>query len=84
MKHNSEILELKKHDKDCGSSSLQICFLTKRINKINEHLKINPKDHAGQRGALVLIGKRRRLSKYLKNKNPQEYQKTIEVAGLRK
>ena len=71
-------------DKDTGSTSIQIIFLTERINSINEHLKINPKDKHGKRGLMVLVGKRSRLSKYLKRKNGEEYLKVLELTGLRK
>lgn len=84
MNKNNAINKLKKHEKDCGSSEVQICHLTARINQINEHLKKNPHDYAGQRGALVLIGLRRRLCKYLSRTDGVKYKETIVEVGLRK
>ena len=84
MKYTIDKSNVKKHAKDTGSSGFQIVVLTERINQINEHLKKNPKDHAGQRGVMVLIGKRRSLCKYIERKNKEEYKKIIEIAGLRK
>jgi small subunit ribosomal protein S15 len=84
MNKNEVINKLKRHDKDCGSTEVQICSLTSRINQINEHLRQNPHDHAGRRGCMVLIGKRRRLLKYLQRKSFVRYKETIAAAELRK
>jgi small subunit ribosomal protein S15 len=69
---------------NCGSTDFQIITLTKRINHLNEHLTKHAKDHATRRGLMMLVGQRRRLSKYLQRKNPILYKQTIEIAGLRK
>jgi small subunit ribosomal protein S15 len=71
---------------DCGSTAVQIYYLTEHINKINDHLKLNPKDNAAKRGVMVLIGKRNRLCKYYKKRYSMEkYVEIIkEKIGLRK
>ncbi len=71
-------------EKNTGSTDYQIISLTKRINHLNEHLKIHKKDHATRRGLMMLVGLRRRLSQYLQLKNPVLYKQTVEIAGLRK
>lgn len=84
MNKNDAINKLKRHEADCGSAEVQICYLTDRINQINKHLKDNPHDYAGKRGCMILIGKRRRLSKYLQRKDMAKYKETIAEADLRK
>ena len=72
------------HPKDTGSPEVQIALLTARINYLAEHFKTNKKDFHSRRGLLVLIGKRRRHLAYLRKKNPQKYQETINRLDLRK
>jgi small subunit ribosomal protein S15 len=72
------------HETDTGSPEVQIALLTHRINELTEHFKIHKKDHHGRRGLLKLVGRRRRLSEYLKKKDIERYRKTIESLGLRK
>ena len=69
---------------DTGSPEVQIALLTARINELTEHFKANPKDYAGKRGLLKLVGQRRRLLKYIKNRNINEYRDLIAQLGLRK
>ena len=69
---------------DTGSPEVQIAILTARINDLTDHFKANPKDHAGKRGLLKLVGQRRRLLKYIKNRNINEYRDLIAKLGLRK
>ena len=57
---------------------------TARINDLQEHFKKNPKDHAGNRGLLQMVGQRRRLLKYLRNKDIEAYRTLIASLGLRK
>ena len=78
------INEYKTNDKDTGSPEVQIAMLTYRINTLNEHLKENKKDHHSRRGLLRMVGKRRGLLKYLKNKDIERYRTLIEKLGLRK
>jgi len=78
------IEEYKTHEGDTGSSEVQVALLTNRINELTEHFKAHKKDHHGRRGLLKLVGRRRRLLAYLKNKDLERYRSTIERLGLRK
>jgi len=69
---------------DTGSPEVQIAVLTARITELTEHLKTNPKDHHSRRGLLKMVGKRRNLLQYLKNKDLEGYRALIEKLGLRK
>jgi len=71
------ITKFSAHEKDTGSAGVQIALLTNRINSLVGHLKINKKDFHSMRGLLVMVGKRRRLMKYLKNKNVDKFQEVI-------
>jgi small subunit ribosomal protein S15 len=72
------------HESDTGSPEVQIALLTERITHLTEHLKIHAKDHHSRRGLLMLVGKRRRLLDYLKNKEVGRYRKIIKELGIRK
>ena len=72
------------HEGDTGSSEVQIALLTARINHLNEHLKINKKDHHSRRGLLQMVGRRRGLLNYLKEKDIERYRAIIAALGLRK
>jgi small subunit ribosomal protein S15 len=78
------IENFKTHDNDTGSTEVQIAILTSRINKLNEHLKANKKDHHSRRGLVMMVGKRKRLLQYLKNREISKYKKLIKELGLRK
>ncbi|MGD1823506.1 MAG: 30S ribosomal protein S15 [Pleomorphochaeta sp.] len=67
-----------------GSTQVQIALLTARINDLQAHFKANPKDHASRRGLLQMVGQRRRLLRYLKNKNIDDYRTLIAELGIRK
>lgn len=69
---------------DTGSPEVQIALLTERINNLNEHLQINKKDHHSRRGLLKMVGHRRNLLNYLKDKDIERYRTIIEKLGLRK
>ena len=69
---------------DTGSPEVQVAVLTARITELTEHLKTNPKDHHSRRGLLKMVGKRRNLLQYLKNKDLEGYRTLIEKLGLRK
>ena len=69
---------------DTGSPEVQIAVLTQRIKELTEHLKSNKKDHHSRRGLLKMVGKRRGLLDYLKNKDIERYRALIEKLGLRK
>lgn len=72
------------HEKDTGSSNVQIALLTKRINDLTGHFKLHPKDHHSRRGLLKLVGQRRSLLNYLNRRDPNEYKTLIKGLGLRK
>ncbi|MBE9593645.1 MAG: 30S ribosomal protein S15 [Proteobacteria bacterium] len=74
----------KVHDKDTGSSKVQIALLTKRINDLTGHFKIHPKDHHSRRGLLKMVGQRRRFLNYTKRRDPSQYKTLIQELGLRK
>ncbi|MFP4347010.1 MAG: 30S ribosomal protein S15 [Thermodesulfobacteriota bacterium] len=78
------IEEYKLHESDTGSPEVQIGLLTHRISYLTEHLKIHKKDHHSRRGLLMLVGRRRRLLDYVKNKDVQRYRGIIERLGLRR
>lgn len=73
-----------RHEGDTGSPEVQISLLTERINVLTEHFKSNKNDHHSRRGLLMLVGRRRRLLDYLKNKDVQRYRELIAALGLRK
>jgi len=80
-----EIIDsFKKHDSDTGSPEVQIAILTYRINELNSHLKDHKKDHHSRRGLLKMVGQRRNLLNYLKNKDITRYRELIEKLGLRR
>lgn len=72
------------HDTDTGSPEAQIALLTKRINDLNEHLKVHQHDHHSRRGLMLLVGRRRRLQKYLTEIDVERYRSLIERLGLRR
>jgi small subunit ribosomal protein S15 len=72
------------HEGDTGSPEVQIALLTKRIEELTEHLKVHRKDHHSRRGLLMMVGKRRRLLNYLKEKDYERYKALIERLGLRR
>ena len=78
------IKEFGKKDTDTGSTEVQIALLTKRINELSDHFKVNKKDHHSRRGLLGMVNNRRKLLKYLKGKNETEYLSLIKKLGLRK
>jgi len=80
-----ELIEkYKLHESDTGSPEVQVGLLTFRISYLTEHLKVHAKDHHSRRGLLMLVGKRRRLLNYVKNKDVQRYRTIITTLGLRR
>ncbi len=77
-------VDLATHKTDTGSSAVQVGILTERIKELTEHLKTNKKDFAARRGLLQLVGKRRRLLKYIASQNGQEYLTLIKNLGIRR
>ena len=72
------------HDTDTGSPEAQIALLTKRIADLTEHLKMHKHDHHSRRGLLLLVGRRRRLIKYVSQIDVERYRSLIERLGLRR
>lgn len=70
-------------DTDTGSPEVQIAMLSKRIAELTEHLKMHKKDHHSRRGMFKMIGRRRGLLNYLKNKDIERYRSIIERLGIR-
>ena len=69
---------------DTGSPEVQIALLTARINGLNDHFKVNVKDHHSRRGLLRMVSRRRKLLDYLKTRNTETYRELIDKLGLRK
>ncbi|HEU5138859.1 MAG TPA: 30S ribosomal protein S15 [Bacillales bacterium] len=76
--------EFKTHESDTGSPEVQVAILTEQINTLNEHLRDHKKDHHSRRGLLKMVGKRRNLLTYLRNKDVQRYRTVINKLGLRR
>ena len=73
-----------KADSDTGSPEVQIALLTARINELTEHLREHRKDHHSRRGLLMLVGRRRRLLRYLQSRDIDRYRALIQELGLRR
>lgn len=80
---SSVVKDLGKSKTDTGSTEVQIGILTERIKDLTEHLKTNKKDYHSRRGLLQMVGKRKRLLKYLQNKDIERYQALVKKLGLR-
>ncbi|MDD9950317.1 MAG: 30S ribosomal protein S15 [Zetaproteobacteria bacterium] len=78
------IEKFKKHDKDTASPAVQIAMMSERLTTLNEHFKANKKDHHSRRGLMQIVGRRRRLLKYLHRKDPAQYRELITVLGIRR
>lgn len=78
------IREYRVHEKDSGSTPVQVALLTDRVRHLTEHLKKFPKDHATRRGLLQMVGRRSRLLRYYARTNPDAYQELIGRLGLRR
>jgi small subunit ribosomal protein S15 len=71
-------------DNDTGSTEVQVAILTERINELTEHLREHKKDHHSRRGLLMLVGRRRRLLRYLERKDLERYRGLVGDLGLRR
>jgi len=76
--------KFKLHESDTGSPEVQVGLLTHRISYLTEHLKMHKKDHHSRRGLLMLVGRRRRLLNYVKNKDVNRYRTIIDTLGLKR
>ncbi len=85
MRTTSELVaEYGAHDTDTGSPEVQVSVLTERIRHLTEHLKIHSHDDHSRRGLLMMVGKRRRLLKYLRNQDVDRYRRLIASLELRR
>jgi small subunit ribosomal protein S15 len=78
------VIKFAKHPSDTGSAEVQIAILTERITYLTEHFKTHLKDHHSRRGLLKLVGQRRRMLDYLRDKSEERYRTLIETLGIRK
>ncbi len=78
------INEFRTHESDTGSPEVQIAILTENINNLNEHLRTHKKDHHSRRGLLKMVGQRRNLLNYLKEKDVARYRALVDKLGLRR
>lgn len=77
------IKEYGKGENDSGSPEVQVAILTERIRNLTEHLKVHKKDNHTRRGLMKLIGKRRGMLKYIKNRDIEEYRALVKKLGIR-
>ena len=83
--HKAELIQRFGHsDGDTGSAEVQIALLTGRINELTEHLREHSKDHHSRRGLLMLVGRRRRLLRYLEDSDLDRYRTVVSELGLRR
>jgi small subunit ribosomal protein S15 len=73
-----------REDGDTGSAEVQVALLTERINHLTEHLRGHPKDHHSRRGLLMMVGKRRRMLRYLEGADLERYRTVVSDLGLRR
>ena len=71
------------HATDTGSVEIQVAMLSEKISKLSDHLQGNIHDYASRQGLLKMIGKRKRLLSYIKDKNIEDYQKLVKKIGIR-
>ncbi len=81
---NALIEEYRVHETDTGSPEVQIAILTENINNLNVHLRQHKKDHHSRRGLLTMVGQRRSMLSYLKNKDITRYREIIQRLGIRR
>lgn len=77
------IEEYRVHAADTGSPEVQVALLTHRIRELTEHMKVHKKDFHSRRGLLIMVGKRRKLLQYLKDRDFNRYSNLIKRLGLR-
>jgi len=83
-KKAAAIKSVQVHKDDTGSPSVQVAVLTERIKELTEHLKINKHDFMARRGLLQMVGKRRRLLRYIAKHDSQAYLDLIQKLGIRR
>jgi small subunit ribosomal protein S15 len=72
------------NDKDTGSAAVQVGIITERINDLTKHFEKHKKDHHSRRGLMLMVSRRNRLLKYMRNRNYNEYKTLIDRLKLRK
>ena len=72
------------HKSDSGSPEVQVALLSQRILELTEHFKTHKKDHHSRRGLLMMVSRRRKLLKYLKDRSPERYKTLIQSLGIRR
>ena len=84
-KEKTKVIEkFRVHDKDTGSTEVQVAVLTERINQLTEHLKTHKKDNHSRRGLLGMVSQRKKFLDYLKEENLRKYNSLIKKLGLKK
>ncbi len=78
------ISEYRTHEKDTGSTEIQVAVLTTRINELTQHLRVHKHDESTRRGLLSMVGRRRRLLRYLNGEDVSRYRSLIAKLGLRR
>ena len=78
------VTDYRTHDKDTGSSHVQIALLTQRINELTEHFKVHKKDNHSRRGLLKMVSRRRKHLDYLKRVDIEQYHDIVKKLGLRR
>lgn len=83
-KKQAIVADLAKNDKDSGNPAAQVGILTARIKELTEHLKVNKKDHMARRGLLQMVGRRKKLLRYISERDSQTYLALIQKLGIRR
>lgn len=83
-KKTAAIKSAQVHDKDTGGASAQVAVLSERIKELTEHLKVNKHDYMARRGLLQMVGRRRRLLRYIAARDSQAYLNLIKKLGIRR
>ena len=84
LKNKKEIVKkYGENEKDTGATSVQVAMMSQKIKDLTEHLKLNKHDNSTKRGLLMMVGRRKRLLSYLKDKNVAEYRELIKKLGIR-
>lgn len=83
-KKKAIVKDVASSEKDTGSPESQVAILTARIAELTEHLKVNKKDFAARRGLLQMVGKRKRLLRYIAQKDSEKYLELIKKLGIRR
>ena len=83
LKNKQEIIKkFGANEKDSGSAEVQVALMSQKINELTEHLKTNKNDYATKRGLLMMVGKRKRMLSYLKEKNLEAYRKILKKLNI--